>query len=326
MGVDGFRLDAAKHLVEDGRDQVNTPESKAWLAGFKAAVEAAKPGSLLVGEVFDPASIAGPYVPDSVDLTFNFSLATGIRLALQNGRAAPLSTAFGATLEHWPPNQAASFLTNHDQDRIMSQLGGDLPSARLAAFLLMTAPGVPFVYYGEEIGMSGRKPDERIRTPMQWSADGPSGGFSSAAAWQPLADDWQTVNVAAQDADPDSLLTAYRALVRLRTANAALLEGATTILEGGAEPVIGWLRTTADQTLLVVVNVADEPVADYGLSVADGPLCGGVSARLLGTIGGDPDAPVTAPAVTTGGGLDGYAPLGTLAPRSGYVIALEAAP
>src|SRR3990172_167666 len=90
--------------------------------------------------------------------------------------------------------------------------------------------------------MSGRKPDERIRTPMQWSADGPSGGFSSAAAWQPLADDWQTVNVAAQDADPDSLLTAYRALVRLRTANAALLEGATTILEGGAEPGIGWRR------------------------------------------------------------------------------------
>ncbi len=326
MGVDGFRLDAAKHLVEDGKVQTNTPETLEWLAGFNAATEAAKPGSLLVGEVWDPPSVAGRYVPGSVDMTFNFGLATGIRLALQNGRAAPLATALGDAITQWPVNQQASFLTNHDQDRIMSQLNGDAASARLAAFLLLTAPGVPFVYYGEEIGMRGRKPDERIRTPMQWSADGPSGGFSTAEAWQALQDDWATVNVAAQDKDPDSLLTAYRDLIRLRTANAALREGATTVLDGGAEPVIGWLRTTADQVLLIVVNVGDEPVADYGLSLAEGPLCGGATARLLGTIGGDPASPVAAPEVTTGGGLDGYVPVGTLAPRSGYVIALEAAP
>ena len=63
MGVDGFRLDAAKHLIEDGRVQTNTPETLAWLKDFKASVDAAKPGSLLVGEVWDPASIAGSYVP-----------------------------------------------------------------------------------------------------------------------------------------------------------------------------------------------------------------------------------------------------------------------
>jgi hypothetical protein len=82
MGVDGFRLDAAKHLVEDGKVQTNTPETLAWLEGFHAAREAAKPGSLLVGEVWDPPSIAGRCVPGSVDLTFDFGLATGIRLAI----------------------------------------------------------------------------------------------------------------------------------------------------------------------------------------------------------------------------------------------------
>jgi glycosidase len=327
MGVDGFRLDAAKHLIEDGKDaQTNTPETKAWLAGFKESVDAVNPGALLVGEVYDPPSIAGPYVPDSVDMTFDFGLATGIRLALQNGRAAPLSTALGDTIAAWPANQSASFLSNHDQDRIMSQLNGDLPSAKLAAFMLLTGPGVPFIYYGEEIGMTGRKPDERIRTPMLWSVDGPAAGFSTVEPWEPLSGDLVGVAVASELGAPDSLLTTYQDLIRVRSQQTALREGATTVVQSDAEPVIGWLRTTADETLLAVVNVSDQPVTAYGLALDGGPLCGPVTARLLGTTGGDPGATPAAPTVTAEGGLDGYAPLPVLAPRSGYLIALEPAP
>jgi glycosidase len=112
----------------------------------------------------------------------------------------------------------------------------------------------------------------------------------------------------------------------VRNATPALRRGATTLLDGGAEPVIGWLRATGDETLLVVVNVSDEPVTSYGLGVEGGPLCGPVAARLVGTVGGDPGASPAAPVVTPEGGLDGYAPLPVLAPRSGYVIALEPAP
>ena len=130
MGVDGFRLDAAKHLIEDGQDaQTNTPATHAWLAGFKASVDGVDPGAMLVGEVWDPASIAGGYVPDSLDLTFDFGLATAYRLALQNGRAAPIGTALLDTAAAWPANQGASFLTNHDQTRIMSELRGDSRAA-----------------------------------------------------------------------------------------------------------------------------------------------------------------------------------------------------
>ena len=182
------------------------------------------------------------------------------------------------------------------------------------------------MYYGEEIGMTGTKPDERIRTPMRWTADEPAAGFSEVEPWQPLSEDAPEVNVASQSDDPDSLLTTYRDLVRVRNATPALRRGATTLVEGGAEPVIAWLRTTADETLLVVVNVSDEPVDAYGLALDGGPLCGPVTARLVGTIGGDPGATPAAPQVTVAGGLDGYEPLPVLAPRSGYVIALEPAP
>jgi alpha-amylase len=327
VGVDGFRLDAVKHFIEDGKDaQVNTPETLAWLAGFNESVDAIAPEALLVGEVWDPPAIAGSYVPDSLDMTFDFGLATGMRLAVQNQRVAPLRTALMESVTEWPVNQQASFLTNHDQDRIMSQLNGDVPSAKLAAFLLLAAPGTPFVYYGEEIGMTGTKPDERIRTPMRWTADSPAAGFSTAEPWQPVSDDPADVNVATQLADPDSLLRVYSDLVRVRSQHVALREGATTVVDSDVEPVIGWLRTTADQTILALVNVSDEPVDAYALTLGDGPLCGAQTATLIGSVGGDPGATVTPPSVNEDGGVDAWTPIGQLAPRSGYLIALEPAP
>jgi alpha-amylase len=326
MGVDGFRLDAAKHLIEDGKQQVNTPETLAWLKGFHAAVATAKPGSLLVGEVWDISSTAGRYVPDSLDLTFDFGLATGLRVALDGGIAAPITTALGDTLTSWPLNQEATFLTNHDQNRIMSQLRGDVPAAKLAAFMLMTQPGAPFVYYGEEIGMQGMKPDERIRTPMPWSGEGPAGGFSTAAPWEALGDDWTTVNVAAQSGDPASLLSTYRDAIALRMQHPALRDGDTVLVDGGAPAVSAWLRTTPAETLLTVVNLSPRPVDAYALKLASGPLCGPLTGSIVGTVGGDPAAAVTIPAVSAGGGLDAWQPLAVLPPRSGYVLALEPAP
>jgi glycosidase len=325
VGVDGFRLDAARHLIEDGpQAQVNTPETLAWLATFKGAIDAVKPDAMTVGEVWDIARTAGGYVPDSLDLTFDFPMAAAIRNALQTGRTGQLQSALGQTLSAWPANQEAAFLTNHDQDRILSQLNGDVPSARLAAWLLLTGPGVPFVYYGEEIGMQGRKPDERIRTPMQWSSEAPAGGFADVQPWEPLQDDWRSVNVAAEDRDPGSLLSTYRDLIRLRNGDVALQTGETTVVDGGSESVMAWLRFTPDRVLLAVANVGTTPVTDYGLSLAEGPLCGPVTAALVTSLTQAAGPPtVAAPSVTVGGGFDAYRPLPALAPRSGYLIALD---
>jgi len=328
VGVDGFRLDAAKHLIEDGPDaQTNTPETHDWLAGFKASVDGVNPDAMLVGEVWDPASVAGGYVPRSVDLTFDFGLATAYRLALQDGRAASLRTALMDTGAAWPANQGASFLTNHDQTRIMTELNGDPASAKLAAFMLLTGPGTPFLYYGEEIGMTGSKPDERLRTPMRWTPDPSTAGFTTGTPWEALSDDDPaTVNVEAQVADRDSLLATYEDLVRVRGQQEALRDGATTVLDSDTEPVIGWLRTTADATILSLVNVSDEPVDAYTLALAGGPLCGPQVATLLGSVNGDPGATVTAPTVTADGGVDAWTPIAHLPPRSGFLVSLAPAP
>ncbi|HEY3335784.1 MAG TPA: alpha-amylase family glycosyl hydrolase [Candidatus Limnocylindrales bacterium] len=328
MGVDGFRLDAAKHLIEDGKDaQTNTPETHAWLAGFKASVDAVNPGAMLVGEVWDPASVAGGYVPASLDLTFDFGLAAAYRVALQNGRAAPLRTALLDTAAAWPANQDASFLTNHDQTRIMTELRGDPAAAKLAAFLLLTGPGTPFLYYGEEIGMTGTKPDERIRTPMRWTADPATAGFTTGTPWEALSDDDPaTVNVAAQAADRGSLLAAYQDLVRVRGQQPALRDGGTTLVDSDAEPVIGWLRTTADATILALVNVSDQPVEGYTLTLRDGPFCGPEAATLLGSVNGDPATSVSAPRVNAEGGVDAWTPVATLPPRTGFLVSLAPAP
>ena len=323
LDVDGFRIDAAKHLIEtDGDLQANTPETLAWLADYTQAIHERHPEALVLSEVFDISLTAGGYVPASSDLTFDFGRASAIVSALQQRRTGLLTTALGETIRFWPRNRQASFLTNHDQNRVMSQLSGDIPAAKLAAFMLLTGPGVPFVYYGEEIGMVGQKPDERIRTPMPWSADGPAGGFSTVTPWQPLADGWEAANVALHDADPDSLLSTYRRAIALREASAAPQSGATVPVAGGADPVIAWLRVAGDDRELVVVNVSDATVTDYGLILDDGPLCGVTGAEALASFGDDDDVLPVAPVITAGGGLDGYRPIPELAPRSGYVIRL----
>jgi glycosidase len=219
-------------------------------------------------------------------------------------------------------NREASFLTNHDQNRVMSQVFGDVASARLAAFTLLAGPGVPFIYYGEEIGLQGRKPDEQIRTPMPWTADGPGAGFTTGTPWEPLAEDWQTSNVSTEAADPLSLLATYKLSIAFRAGHAALADGGTLLVDGGGGPVIGWLRVTDGETLLVVVNVGATAVTDYALHLAGGPLCGTSSATYLGAVGDGSTPAVVPPAVNTNGGFDAYQPIGTLLPRSGYVISL----
>jgi alpha-amylase len=206
----------------------------------------------------------------------------------------------------------------------MSQLNGDVAAARLAAFMLLTQAGVPFVYYGEEIGMRGSKPDERIRTPMQWSGEGSAGGFSTGAPWESLQDEWQTVNVATETESPDSLLSTYRSLIRLRAAQPALRDGATITLKGTGG-VAGWLRSDANGTLLAIVNVTDQPVTDYELSLAAGPLCGRVSGRVVASVNADGGVIITPPTPNAQGGFGGYRPLGELPPRAGFLIALDAA-
>ncbi len=129
-----------------------------------------------------------------------------------------------------PSYRWSPLLSNHDGTRIMTILGGSVPAARQAATLLLTLPGLPIVYYGEEIGMTGDKPDPRLRTPMQWAPEA-GYGFTTGHPWEAAQPDSMTTTVAAENRDPGSLLNLYRRLIHLRASNDALASGHLTLLQ-----------------------------------------------------------------------------------------------
>jgi len=322
QGVDGFRLDAVPYLIEDGQKQFSTPETLAWLRDFQASVKAVKPDAMTIGEVWADSSIAAKYVPDATDLTFNFDLAGATVASVQTGQPSTLASALGQTVTSWPANQHGTFLTNHDQARVASQLGGRTDQVRLAGFLLLTEPGVPFVYYGEELGLAGNKPDEQIRTPMPWTADPKRGGFTTGTPWEPLAQGTATTNVATQTGDASSLLANYRTLIRLHDEQGALHGGGTDPV-AATGPVVAWLRTTADDVALVVANTSGTATSDYALTLATGPLCAPAAApATIAAVNMDATTTPATPTLSAGGGFAGYRPFDTLPPYAGAVIDL----
>ena len=112
------------------------------------------------------------------------------------------------------------------------------------------------MYYGEEIGMIGDKPDEQIRTPMQWSA-ATGGGFTTGKPWEALQPDWATNNVASQTDDAASLLNHYRRLIHLRQAHVALSRGEMTIGSVSNTAVTAYSRRSGGESILVVVNFGE---------------------------------------------------------------------
>jgi glycosidase len=316
IGVDGFRIDAAKHFVEAGTRQEHTAETLAWLEAFQTSVEGTDPKALVLGEVWSPAVLAGAYVPEALDITFDFDLAEGILLALEAGNSSPIVAAMERALEHYPPSQFATFLSNHDQTRVMSRLTTER-KAVVAATLLLTGPGVPFIYYGEEVGMQGRKPDPMLRTPMPWTAETPGVGFTDGEPWQPPQAGYEEANVAAGAEDPGSLLSTYRELIALRDAHPSLRYGDLLPVETGTSLVYSFLRTVGEDHVLVIANLSRVPSTGHSLDLAAGPFEDSVSVRTV--VGREATAPEIGPA----GGFSGYRPIAEIAPYEVIVLVLE---
>jgi len=268
-GADGFRLDAIRYLFESGpgKGQADTPETHAYLARFYQALKQHKPDCYLVGEIWSDADTVAPYlaVPRELDAAFNFDLAGAIVGGVKDRNSAYINATQEVTLETYPKDAAdATFLTNHDQDRIASLYGPDPDKLKLAAAVLLTLPGTPYLYYGEEIGMPGTKPDENIRKPMLWS-DGENAGFSSARPWNAPARVRPGIHVKAQAAAPGSLLSHYRRLIHLRADHIALRRGDYKSVSLANKNIFGYLRTHGQQALLVLHNFSDQPQSGLAL-------------------------------------------------------------
>lgn len=313
-GVDGFRIDVAHAMAHDPelrdnpdwglapgelltswtdedapRDQ-DLPEVHEILRGFRRTLDEYD-ARVAVGEVYllDPRRLVGYYGEheDELHLAFNFSFL----------RAPWAASAFRAevkTFERLLPTGAWPdyTLSNHDHPRHVSRYApdGDLAHgrrrARLAALMLLTLRGTPFLYYGEEIGMAdapiplnrvvdvdGRDPE---RTPMQWD-DGPAGGFTTGKPWLPVSPEATTVNAAAQREDPASMLSLYRRLIGLRRESGALRRGSYRPLDGMPRDVFGYVRAEGDERWLVALNFGSQPVVLDTIGVAEGDTADGAT-------------------------------------------------
>lgn len=271
-GADGFRLDAARYLIETGgglTGQADTPETHAFWKELAAHVRSVKPDAVLVGENWTTTATIATYygstaqVPggDELQLNFNFPLADEILKAARTGDGSGVALKLAEMRSRYPAGVAdAPFLTNHDHVRVATQLGGNAGQLATAASLLLTLQGSPFLYYGEEVGLSnGTTPnDEAKRTPMPWDASA-GAGFTTGTPWFPFAPGRESTHVAAQVNTPGSLLSRYRALIRARHASEALDRGGLRLLTStaGRAPTLAFLRTWGEERVLVVHNLGD---------------------------------------------------------------------
>ena len=318
IGVDGFRVDAAKHLIEDGDARENTSATHEWYKDFYISYKEQDPQAYAVGEVFGAgASIVRTYTGDQLDQIFNFEMSTGFVNSVNGGASSGVTSAIKFAQQDMPDFNFATFLTNHDQNRAMSVFNGNLGKAKVAATLLLTSPGTPFIYYGEEIGQQGQKPDQDIRLPMQWTSEA-NAGFTTDVPWRAPAADFEQVNVAVQDEDPDSLLNHYRALIKLRMENEALHSPEMYLLETDNSGIYAVLRSSADQKVLVLVNLKGTPISDYQLSLNESVLSDG-TVTLISLFEAEEAIPVT----ISDGKFSGYKPIDELLPHQSYIFQFD---
>jgi glycosidase len=317
MDVDGFRLDAVPYLLEEGNCLTGCPVTHAFLRAYAAHVDSVKPGAYTVGEAWGNLATVLPYYPDQLTSYFGFELADSLLSVVRSGSAAGLLPGFLRLQDTMPAYRWSPILSNHDGTRSMTVFGGDVARAKVAATLLLTLPGLPFVYYGEEIGMTGDKPDPRLRTSMQWRP-GPGVGFTTGTPWEAPQPDSMTVSVAGEESDSGSLLNLYRRLIHLRRDNEALATGQLVPLSTSSPHVAAYLRRTGrgDRAVLVVANLGDV-AAHVSISSGKGVLAQG--RYMVRSLVGGPDGATLR--VTSGGEIQAYVPVsGMIGSRQSLVL------
>lgn len=258
-GVGGFRLDAAAHYIGQ-----SVEKNTAFLAWFMQTVHAISPDAYVVGEVWMDGGTIAQYYGSGISSLFNFpfSAADGAIVgALRSKKGAGFAQkaqAWQEALANTPAAVDSPFLSNHDQARVGGSLLQKPAKLKMAASMYLLLPGTPFMYYGEEIGMTGSGRDENKRLPMVWAEEDDTGlcrppaGADQRAKW--LAD------VAQSRADEHSLLNHYRALLHLRAQYPALQRGRLTAVDTGEAALCAYRLAHEGTTLLVLHNLGDEPV------------------------------------------------------------------
>ncbi len=294
-GVDGFRLDVVMSYFKDSHFRNNPanlfglyafdrqvhkydfdqPEVISVLQDFRAVLDE-YPERMAVGEVID-LDMALRYVGrNKLHLAFNFDFLR------QPWNPALFHRSILRYIRHLPSDAQPCFvLGNHDVNRFPSRFGAGIDSdnrTKVAATLLLTLPGTPFIYYGEEIGMQntpipraeiqdppGRrfwpfyKGRDPVRTPMQWTAEKNS-GFTTGIPWLRLNKDFHIRNVTTQNANPESVLNYYKKMINLRKITPSLRQGSYQPVTEKPTRVLAYLRQYSSENCLVILNFKNRNV------------------------------------------------------------------
>ncbi|WAJ26744.1 maltose alpha-D-glucosyltransferase [Antarcticirhabdus aurantiaca] len=303
-GVDGLRLDAIPYLVErDGTNNENLPETHHVLKAIRADLDKHYPDRMLLAEANQWPEDTRPYFGegDECHMAFHFPLMPRMYMALAQEDRHPITDIMRQTPEIPDNCQWAIFLRNHDEltlemvtaeerdylwstyaadtrarinlgirRRLAPLMGNDRRKIELLDALLMSMPGTPVVYYGDEIGMGDNYylgDRDGVRTPMQWSADR-NGGFSRADPQRlylpPIQDPvygYQAINVEAQSNSSSSLLNWARRLVQVRRTRQAFGRGTITFLYPANRKVLAYLREHGEERILCVANLSSRAQA-----------------------------------------------------------------
>jgi alpha-amylase len=266
-GVDGFRLD---HMMDDLDLKKKLPDlfARFWAPIFKRA-RATNPQVKFIAEQYDWRYGEEFLSRGGVDMVFAFPL----RGAIASLKARAIGDAIAQTAAHTPPGKGQLlFIENHDMNRFASEVNGDLRKEKAGAALNILLKGTPLIYYGQEIGMTGRQSKEwgtdgndiPVREAFEWTRR--SGGPGSAT-WYRETGPWWTGRYARDDdgisveeevGEPHSLLAYYRQLIGLRHSRAELREGDEQVFALSLADVLAVVRERSGQASLLLVNLADE--------------------------------------------------------------------
>ena len=271
MGVDGFRLDAVKHIYHNAYNDENPTFLKKFYDRMNETYKAAggEGDFYMVGEMLDEADKAAPYYR-GLPALFEFTFWYKLKWALQNGIGCyfvkDILDVQPLYAQYRSDYIAATKLSNHDEDRTGSDLGQSVEKMKVAAAVLLTAQGAPYIYQGEELGYWGTKSngDEYVRTPILWDKAGnelASGSLSGKIDMQMLT---AAISVEAQADDDGSLLNLYRTFARLRNTYPVLAQGKMVkhpVYNDGntsQQSIAAWYRELDGERMLVVHNFGQE--------------------------------------------------------------------
>lgn len=251
-------MDAAKHIFPT----VRAKDNHAFWEEFRTEIQKIKPDAYLVGEVWSDAKTVAPYLKGLPSL-FNFDMGYAITEVVQKGNdSLNLVKKYKEIFDYYhsitPDFIDATFIRNHDQPRTLTELGLNIEKVKLAASILMSLPGTPYIYQGEEIGMLGPKTDQDRGQRESFIWDYP-GKDSHQSNWYPAVYSTPQTVVPAnvQIQDPNSLYHFYKKWIHFRNNQPALNQGVIDYTAVSVKEIISFTRKHKQQNVWVVHNLAD---------------------------------------------------------------------